>query len=71
MRLPVASVYAVGWAAPFPVVGGMVVGTIFYVKSVLRVEKKEGDESHEDGDGRAASRTIDDERSPLLNGARG
>jgi hypothetical protein len=38
---------------------------------VLRVEKKEGDESHEDGDGRAAPRTIDDERTPLLNGARG
>jgi hypothetical protein len=71
MVLPVASVYAVGWAAPFPVVGGMVVATIFYVRSVLRIEKKEGGESHEDGDGRAASRSIDDERTPLLNGATG
>jgi hypothetical protein len=71
MILPVASVYAVGWAAPFPVVGGMVVATIFYVRSVLRAEKKEGDESHEGGDGRATPRSIDDERSPLLNGARG
>ena len=71
MMLPVASVYAVGWAAPFPVVGAMVVATIFYVKSVLKVEKKEGDESHEGGHGRAAPRPIDDERSPLLNGARG
>jgi hypothetical protein len=69
MLLPKKSVYAVGWAAPFPVVGAMVVGTIFYVRSVLRVEGKEEDENHENGDGSAAPRP--DERAPLLNGNRG
>ncbi|KAE9367709.1 hypothetical protein N431DRAFT_429026 [Stipitochalara longipes BDJ] len=57
--LPVASVYAVGWAGPFPVAGLMVVVTIFYVKSVLRLEGKE-----EHGD----ERVGDDERAPLLSG---
>ena len=60
LELPVASVYAVGWAGPFPVAGLMVVTTIFYVKSVLRLEGKE----ENGGDGRVA----DDESAPLLSG---
>jgi len=61
LLLPVASVYAIGWAAPFPVTGLMVVATIFYVKSVIRKEGKEEDEGEEGLGG--------DERAPLLNGA--
>jgi len=57
--LPLVSVYAVGWAGPFPVAGLMVVATIFYVKSILRIEGKEqeGDEG-----------VRGDERAPLLSG---
>jgi hypothetical protein len=58
--LPVASVYAVGWAAPFPVVGLMVGATIFYVQGILRKEGKDG------GEGEGV--IVDDERAPLLNG---
>jgi hypothetical protein len=61
LLLPVASVYAVGWAAPFPVAGLMVVATIFYVKSVMSKEGKEEDEGEEGLGG--------DERAPLLNGS--
>ncbi len=64
MLLPKESVYAVGWAAPFPVVGVMVVATIFYVRSVLSVERKEGGDEEENG------RVDEDERAPLLNGSR-
>jgi hypothetical protein len=67
--LPKESVYAVGWAAPFPVAGVMVIGTIFYVRGVLKVEGKGEDEGHENGDGIAGSRPIEDERAPLLNGS--
>jgi hypothetical protein len=55
---PLVSVYAVGWAGPFPLAGTMAVWTIFYVKSVLRAEGK----GEEGGDGRRG----DGERAPLL-----
>jgi hypothetical protein len=50
--LPVAAVYAVGWAGPFPVAGVLAGWTIWYVRGVLRVEGK-GEES-------------EGERAPLL-----
>lgn len=62
LLLPVATVYAIGWAAPFPVAGLMVVATIFYVKGVLRKEGKDEERGEE--------RVIEDERAPLLNGGR-
>jgi hypothetical protein len=66
--LPVAAVYAVGWAGPFPLAGVMAVLTIFYVKSMLKAERdaKEGDESRESINGQGAPRTRDDETTPLL-----
>ncbi|KIW08620.1 uncharacterized protein PV09_00577 [Verruconis gallopava] len=39
--LPKMSVYAVGWAGPFPLAGLMAVWTIFYVKSALQRERDE------------------------------
>jgi hypothetical protein len=69
-RLPMAAVYAVGWASPFPLAGFMAVLTIFYVKSILKEERdaKEGDESRESINGQhtRASGTSDDETTPLL-----
>jgi hypothetical protein len=62
LLLPVVSVYAVGWAAPFPIAGLMVLATIFYVKSVLQLEVKEEDER--------AERLGTDENTPLLNRSR-
>jgi len=50
-KLPISSVYAVGWAGPFPLAGLMAVWTIFHVKAELRREKEE---------------TIESERTPLL-----
>jgi hypothetical protein len=52
--LPVAAVYAVGWAGPFPVAGLLAVWTIWYVRGVLRIEGK-----GEEGEGGG-------ERAPLL-----
>jgi hypothetical protein len=64
-KLPVMAVYAVGWAGPFPIAGLMTVGTIYYVKSALRQERKEeGNESSEPNG--SAARGIVDERAPLL-----
>lgn len=50
--LPIAAVYAVGWAGPFPLAGLMAVWTIFYVKSQLRRERKG---------------LLEDETTPLLS----
>jgi hypothetical protein len=50
-ELPVAAVYAVGWAAPFPCAGLLTLWTIYYVKSVLKRERMEG---------------VEDENTPLL-----
>jgi hypothetical protein len=50
-ELPVAAVYAVGWAGPFPLVGLVAVWTTFHVKARLR-EEREG--------------LLGDERAPLL-----
>lgn len=63
LLLPVASVYAVGWAGPFPVAAVIAVLTIFYVRAVLRVEGKEVGGEGEEG-------RVVDERAPLLNGSR-
>lgn len=41
IKLPVVAVYAVGWAAPFPVAGVMAVATIWFVKGELRREGEE------------------------------
>ncbi|KAF2671105.1 hypothetical protein BT63DRAFT_453488 [Microthyrium microscopicum] len=46
--LPVATVYAVGWAGPFPLAGVMAIWTIVHVKAQLRKERRwavEEDES--------------------------
>ncbi|KAL1593285.1 hypothetical protein SLS60_010893 [Paraconiothyrium brasiliense] len=50
-RLPIAAVYAVGWAGPFPLAGIIAVWTTFYVKARLRKEREN---------------LQDDERAPLL-----
>jgi hypothetical protein len=50
--LPVAAVYAVGWAGPFPLAGLMAIWTTFHVKSQLRKERK--------------GSLDDDEATPLL-----
>ena len=69
--LPVAAVYAVGWAGPFPLAGLMAVWTIFYVKSALKEERaaKEGDANQQrtNGQHRGASISSEDERAPLLD----
>jgi hypothetical protein len=57
--LPVAAVYGVGWAGPFPLAGLMAIWTIFYVKARLRDEGN-AHEGHE--------RPLEDESTPLLNG---
>jgi len=73
MILPVAAVYAVGWAAPFPLAGLMAVGTIFYVKGELRKERNEEEEYGEDGeslqDESPDAPLLHTERTPLLAGA--
>jgi hypothetical protein len=61
-QLPMAAVYAVGWAGPFPLGGLMAVWTIFYVRFVL--EEEENAEVGKSQDGRTPRR--DDERAPLL-----
>ena len=69
-RLPKASVYAVGWAGPFPLAGLMAVWTTYYVKAVLKEERKAaGDESGEHANGHHASTPTprEDERTPLLD----
>jgi len=68
--LPKEAVYAVGWAGPFPLAGGMAVWTIFYVKSCLREEREEdkGITESEPVDGqRQVGRAGGDERTPLLD----
>ncbi|TAQ86360.1 hypothetical protein B7494_g5316 [Chlorociboria aeruginascens] len=68
--LPIAAVYAVGWAGPFPLAGLITVWTIFYVKSVLKKEReaKEDDESGAaNGQHTGNSRRTEDERTPLLD----
>lgn len=69
-KLPKAAVYAVGWAGPFPLAGFMAVLTIFYVKSMLKVERDAEDraENHEsiNGQHRQALAPSEDERAPLL-----
>jgi hypothetical protein len=52
LTLPIAAVYAVGWAGPFPLAGLMAIWTIFYVQSELRREEKG---------------SLEDERTPLLS----
>lgn len=74
LRMPVMGVYAVGWGAPFPVVGLLVVWTMFYVKAMLGEERKvEGEDSGGNGNvnGNGAERREDgNETTPLLaNGA--
>lgn len=68
--LPKAAVYAVGWAGPFPLAGLMAVWTIFYVKSVLRMERKAEEDqqsaSQNDPEPRPTPRISGDERAPLL-----
>lgn len=69
--LPKAAVYAVGWAGPFPLAGLMVMWTIFYVKSVLKKERKAEEEerspSQIDRGRRPVVRSSEDERAPLLD----
>jgi hypothetical protein len=50
--LPKMTVYAVGWAGPFPLAGALAIWTIFFVKSELQRERKE---------------PVADERTPLLS----
>ncbi|RFU35765.1 hypothetical protein B7463_g542, partial [Scytalidium lignicola] len=67
--LPKAAVYAVGWAGPFPLAGLMAVWTIYYVKSMLKVESiaEEEDNTIDRQDTRALT-PSEDERTPLLDG---
>jgi hypothetical protein len=66
-RLPVAAVYAVGWAGPFPLAGLMAVWTIFYVKAKLGEERaKEEEAGSDDGEDERTLRPSADERTPLL-----
>jgi hypothetical protein len=58
--LPVAAVYAVGWAGPFPVAGVLAGWTIWYVRGVLRVEGRE-EEGRQGRNGGGEG-----ERAPLL-----
>ncbi|TID26311.1 hypothetical protein E2P81_ATG00786 [Venturia nashicola] len=75
MKLPVAAVYAVGWAAPFPVAGLMAMATIYFVKDELRREREE-EEYGEIGEGLenespdAQLLNSSGERTPLLSGSR-
>lgn len=73
-RLPKAAVYAVGWAGPFPLGGLMALGTVLYVQSSLKEERRL-EKGTEDAD--PASRhheplptSGEDETTPLLNSAR-
>lgn len=61
--LPVVAVYAVGWAGPFPLTGLLAVWTIFYVRTMLREEKKGEDWNNH----MEAERRFEDERAPLLS----
>jgi hypothetical protein len=70
LALPVAAVYAVGWAAPFPLAGLLAVGTIFYVKRELRKERNEEEEYGEDGESlqdESPDAPLHNERTPLLS----
>lgn len=58
LTLPVSAVYAVGWAGPFPLAGFMALGTIVYVKAMLRRERA----GSQDREGAPA-----DESTPLLS----
>jgi hypothetical protein len=69
LTLPVAAVYVIGWAAPFPLAGLLAVGTIFYVKSELRKERNEEEEYGEDGEplqDESPDAPLHNERTPLL-----
>lgn len=73
LKLPVMAVYAVGWAAPFPVAGVMAVATIWFVKGELKREREE--EEFEGRNGEALEDESPDapllssERTPLLGGS--
>ncbi|CAN5951389.1 unnamed protein product [Sphagnum jensenii] len=71
-RLPVAAVYAVGWAGPFPFAGLMAVWTILFVKSCLREEReldeRNGNGEPFQGENRDIEGASEDERVPLLGG---
>jgi hypothetical protein len=70
-RLPKAAVYAVGWAGPFPLAGLIAIWTTFYVKSVLKEERKIEEEGESSGpvDGLHSGPvgTREDETTPLIN----
>jgi len=69
-QLPKATVYAVGWAGPFPLAGLMALWTILFVKSAL---KKESDLEDNVGSSPAHVQNggdlgaNEDERTPLLS----
>lgn len=70
MKLPVAAVYAVGWAAPFPIAGLMAMATIYFVKGELRREREEEEYDGVDGerleDESPDAPLLNNERTPLL-----
>jgi hypothetical protein len=63
--LPVVAVYAVGWAGPFPVAGLLAGWTIWYVRGVLRVERRE-EEGQGEGQTERRNGGGEGERAPLL-----
>jgi len=67
-RLPKATVYAVGWAGPFPLAGLMAIWTILYVRAVLKEEAVAEEENGdvENGEEQQSTVTSEDERTPLL-----
>jgi uncharacterized membrane protein (DUF485 family) len=58
--LPLPAVYAVGWAAPFPLAGLMAIWTILYVRAMLK-EEQAAEHLTE------ATKPGDDETAPLLH----
>lgn len=74
MRLPVVAVYAVGWAAPFPIAAIMAMATIYFVKRELRRERDLEEEEYDGVDGERLEDESPDapllhsERTPLLGG---
>ncbi|QDS71229.1 hypothetical protein FKW77_010442 [Venturia effusa] len=74
MTLPVAAVYAVGWAAPFPVAGLMAAATIPYVQKELNEEREEQEYDREDRerlfDESPDAPLLNCERTPLLSASR-
>lgn len=73
LKLPVVAVYAVGWAAPFPLAGIMAVATIYFVKGKLKREKEEEEVDGVDGerleDESPDAPLLNTERTPLLAGS--